>query len=207
MAGDTLPESWKERLLVSIIPEDGSAQNFGALTEDITAFDWGDKDIEGIPLVNGGRIAKWTPMADESMTLKVYPLTGLPAPTSTAGTATGVVQLFHPQSTADTVEPIIVDNSHNRNYHGIVILMAKTLPSDLSAVSLPAADIPCSRIQIINAYMTSYKPSFDDKTWSAEITFKWTPFNKYASPNKREESTGNVTSTQLSAAITTATSF
>ena len=205
MAGDTLPDSWKERLLISIIPDGGSAQDFAALTEDITAFDWGDKDIEGIPLVNGGRIAKWTPMTDESITMKVYPLTALPASTSAASSATGVVQLYHPQSTADETEPIVVDNSLVRKKFGIVILMAKTLPAN--ATTLPEVDVPAYRIQIINAYMTSYKPSFDDKHFSAEITFKWTPFNKYAVSNKREESTGNVTSTQLAAAITTATSF
>ena len=55
--------------------------------------------------------------------------------------------------------------------------------------------------------MTRYVPSFDDKIKSAEVTFKWAPFDKSGSANKREESTQNSATGALPAAITTATSF
>ena len=96
-----------------------------------------------------------------------------------------------------------MDNSLTRDLHKVVILWAETLPAD--TMTQPADSKTAYRIQIINAYMTQYKPSFDDKLLSAEITFKWAPFQKGAGANKREESTNGTE--QLAAAITTATSF
>ncbi len=205
-AAGTTPDAWKEVCLIGIIPESPTGEiAFAGMTEDITAMDWGDKEIEGIPLVNGGRVVKFTPMGDESITLKVYPVDAL---VDSSGTAAGVSQLFHPQYSGgvfaeDTSIPVVVDNSRYRHKHGIIILWAETLPA--TAGALPAASKTAYRIQIINAYMTRYKPSFDDKTFSAEITFKWTPFAKDGTRNKREESTDG--SAQLAAAITTATAF
>lgn len=195
-AAGTFPDAWKEVCLIGIIPEDGSEIQFAGFTEDITAFDWGDKDIEGMPLVNAGRVKKFNPMGDESVTMKVYAIKADDA------TAEAIVQLFHKQSTADTSQPIVVDNTVIRQNFGVIILWANTLPATAGAVP---ASVPAYRIQIINATMISYKPNYDDKLLSAEITFKWTPFQKDASANKREESTDG--SELLPAAITTATSF
>lgn len=191
------PDAWKELCLISIIPLGDSALSFEGFTEDITAMDWGDKDIEGVAQVNGGRVVKYNSMGDESITLKVYPIN------AELTADEGVVQHFHKQSSDDTAQPIVVDNTITRDTFGIVILWAETLPAN--AVTLPAISKTASRIQIINARMTSYKPSYDDKMFSAEITFKWAPFQKGAGANKREESTDG--SVQLAAAITTATSF
>ena len=197
----TQPEEWQEQALIGIIPEGDSEVAFAGITEDMTALDWGDKDIEGIPLINGGRLVKKIPMADESMTLKLYPVSaGVDAET----TATGIAQLFHPQSTADATQPIAVDNTLTRKKFGIIILWSTALGA--TAGALPASGEAAMRLQIINAYMTSYKLNYDDKILSAEVTFKWTPFQQDASANKREESADG-SAVQLPAAITTATSF
>lgn len=198
-ASNNIPDAWKEVCLVSIY--NGSSEiELAAITEDITAMDWGDKDIGGLSLLTGGRIVKWTPQADESITMKVYPVDAF---VSGVTTAAGTAQLFHPQSTADSNQPIVVDNTRTRNKHKIVILTAETLPS--SAGTVPTSGLSAQRIQVINAYMTKYAPSFDDKVWSAEISFKWTPFNKNGDANKREESTDG--SADLPAITTATTSF
>ena len=66
------------------------------------------------------------------------------------------------------------------------------LPTAIGTVNAGSA-VPAAtsgyRITAVNAYATSYKPSFDDKIFSAEITFKWPPFDKNGNPNKKEEST------------------
>lgn len=196
VAAGTTPDAWKEVCLIGIILEGGSEVQFAGLTEDITAMDWMEKDIEGIPLLNGGRVVKHNLSNEESITLKVYDVDALVA-------TPGPVQWFHTQGTPDSTHPVVVDNTRTRTKHGIIILWAETLPA--TAGALPAASKTAYRIQIINAYMTAYKPSFDDKIKSAEITFKWTPFQKGAGANKREESTDGTV--QLAAAITTATSF
>jgi len=206
-AAGVAPDAWKEFCLIGIIPEvyptgagGGSEIAFAGITEDISAMDWGDRDIEGMALVNGGRVVKNNPMADESLTLKVYDVDAL---LDTSEVANGVAQLMHPQTAEDTTQPIAVSNSIYRRRFGLILLWANTLPA--TAGALPAEGVNAYRIQIVNAYMTSFKPNYDDKLKSAEITFKWAPFNKSASGNKREESTDG--SIQLPAAITTATAF
>lgn len=205
-AAGNVPDAYKEICLVGIIPEAPTGEiAFAGIIEDVTGMDWGDKEIEGKALVNGGRVATYTPMGDESITFKVYPVDVL---VDTGGTANGVAQLFHPQYpsgtfTEDTTQPVVVDNSRYRHKHGIILLWAETYPA--TAGTLPAISKAAMRVQIINAYMTRYKPSFDGKTLTAEVTFKWTPFAKDGTRNKREESTDG--SVQLAAAITTATSY
>ena len=111
--------------------------------------------------------------------------------------------MFHPQSTADSTQPIAVDNTITRRKCGVILLWSTTLPA--TAGTVPDASKASYRIQVVNAYMTRYVPSFDDKILSAEMTLKWAPFQKDGSANKREESTDG--SEQLPAAIVSATSF
>jgi hypothetical protein len=179
-------DAWQEYFLLGITPQGGSAIQFAGITEDITAMEWGSKDIEGIPLVNGGRVVKRAPMGDESISFKVYPVS--------AGTdGSGVIQLFHPDgvnSFADGTEPYAINNSHYRRKYRLVLLWCTTAPdSPLAAETAPMAGTAAYRIQIFNTYMTEVKPSFDDKILSTEMTFKWTPFQKDGTRNKIEEST------------------
>ena len=199
-AAGTTPDAWKEVLLIGIIPDGGTEIAFASLVEDVSALDWMEKDMEGKILVNGGRIAQFNMTGEEGITMKVYPVDAL---LDNSNIAQGVVQMFHPQTTEDATQPVLVDNTRTRTKHGIILLQAETLPA--TAGALPAESKTAYRVQIINAYMTSYKPSYDGKIWSAEVTFKWTPFQKDATSNKREESTDG--SVQLPAAITSATSF
>jgi len=175
--------SWQEFCLIGIQEKGGTEVQFASITEDITAMDWGEKDIESSPLVNGGRIIKRRPMGDEGITFRIYPLdAGLDG--------NGMIQFFHPQATDDTTQPIAVSNSHKRKLFRIVLLWSSQLPEGPTEASTPPdSGEEAYRVQIFNAYMTSYKPSFDDKILSAEVTFKWAPFDKYGNPNKTEEST------------------
>ena len=190
----TSVDAWQEVCLVGVIPTGGSEVQWAGMTEDITGMDWGDKDIEGAPLLNGGRVAKHTPQGDESVTLKIFPVDAVRG-------ADGAVQWFNPA--ADSTQPIYVPNTRTRTKHKLIFLWADTLPA--TAGTATAAGVKAYRIQTINSYCTSYKPSFDDKTLMAEVTFKWTPFDKSANPNKVEESTdGTVV---LPVATTSTTSF
>jgi hypothetical protein len=196
-AAGTFPESYQEVCRVAIIDTDGNIINLDAFTEDITSMDFGEKDIEGRPLVNGGRVKKYTAMTDESITFKVYHVKADNATTDS------IIQLFHPQSTPDITQPILVKNVYDRKEVGLVILMATTLPT--TAVTLPGDSVTAYRYQIINANITMANPSFDDKILSAELTVKWAPFNKAGTENKVEESTNG--SEYLPAATTSATSW
>lgn len=179
-----IPEEWDELCLIEVQPQAGTGINFAALTEDITAMDWGEKQMEGRKMVSGGNVVKRSQMTDESITLRMVPI-GVGSDGET--TATGVMQLFHTQSSPDSTQPLVVVNTHNRTKYRLVLLWATTLPA--SAVTLPASGIYAYRIQIFNAYLVSVKPSYDDKALTVEATFKWTPFQKDGTSNKTEEST------------------
>lgn len=196
MTADTYPDAWQDLCLVGIIPDATSPAElaFGTYTEDITGMDWGEKDVEGKPLTSGGRVVTFTAMTDESITMKMWP--------TTVDLAGGTAQLFHQQTADDTINPVTALNTTKRRKYGLIFLWAKTLPA--TAGALPAANVAAYRIEVVNAYCTSYKPSYDDKNFSAEVTFKWAPFNKAGTPNKREQST---ITTALLAAITTATTM
>ena len=124
-AAGTFPDAWQERCLIGIIPQDGSEIAFGALTDELS-FEFSDKDFEGRPNMIGGRIRKVKAQEDETMTLKVVPLT---AGVDGEAVATGITQLFHPQDTPDSTQPLQVDNTHNRIYFGIILLWSETLPA------------------------------------------------------------------------------
>ena len=179
-------DSWDEFCLVGIKVKGGSFVYFDTMTEDITAMNWMKKDIETAVQVNGGRTVRRVPSPDpEGITLKVFPV-------DATRSAQGIVQWFHPQSTADTTDPIVVLNTLNRDTFQIVLLWTSQLPdSSLDADGIPDAYETAYRVQVINAYITDYTPSFDSKQLSAEVTFKWAPFQKDGTANKREESTAS----------------
>ena len=81
-----IPDSFDELCLVELQQKGGTAVAFACLTEDITGMDWGEKDIEGKPMLCGGRVVRKIPMTDESITLKMYPISaGLPGEATARG--------------------------------------------------------------------------------------------------------------------------
>lgn len=196
-----VPDTWDELCLVEVYQQGGTAVAFAALTEDISGMDWGEKDIEGKKMLSGGNVVRRIPMTDESITLKMYPISaGNPAET----TATGIMQHFHPGSgvygtTDDSAQPISVANTLYRRKFRLTLLWATTLPA--TATTIPTAGVYAYRVQIFNAYLTSVKPDYGDKQLAVEATFKWTPFQKDGTRNKLEESCDD------SAGLGTATAF
>ena len=176
------PDAWKEFFFVSVMPENGGPIEFHGFTEELGLPD-SEKDVESITLGNGGRILKHSPMSDSELTMKCYPV-------KADLTTDAVIQLFNPQTTTDSTQPILVRNTLTRKKHRLVVLWSNA--PDLSAYSagtIPATGVEAKRFQVVNAYMTKCNYKYDDKLMSAEVTFKWSPFNKSATENARWEST------------------
>jgi len=179
-----IPDMWQERFKFSLQRANGAAIEFAGMTEDISGLDFGDKDVEGVALANGGRRMKWTPQADESVTVKVWP-------TDAKLTGNGVVQWFHPLGTDDGTDPINVPNSHLRPRHQAIWLWATDIGDIGNAGSATTSGQPAYRIRARNVYVTSYKPDNTDKNLGADVTLKWGPFDRTGSANKNEESTAS----------------
>ena len=82
-------------------------------------FDVGEKDIEGLALVNGGRVTKHTPEGDSSITFEVYPME--------AGAGEGFFDLLHGSEdvvsgiTTATTSDKLVDSSESFTTQGVRI--------------------------------------------------------------------------------------
>ena len=199
MEATIIQEAWDELALISVLEQGGAETAFEGIVEDISAIDFGEKDIESLPMVSGGNVVRKIPMSQESITLTMIPI-GAGFPTET--TATGIMQLFHPGTNEsggsdDATVPITVPNTLFRRKYKLTILWSTTLPAD--AVTLPAAGDYAKRIEIFNAYLTTVNHSFDDKILKVEATFKWSPFQKDGTRNMIVESTDDTA--QLSAVI------
>jgi hypothetical protein len=189
-------EAWQEVAKVTITPINAGAVEFAALTETIDV-DQGDKDIEGLALTSGGRLAKFTPEADTSIKLELYPL-GIS--TVTAANDLGVAQFFHTASGSwDTSQPLSVSNSTKRENYRIALLWTNDT-TNTSAAGAVASGSSAYRYVLKNAYLTSIKTSFTDKILKVTATFKAPPFKKDGTANITEESTdGTAAMTALSA--------
>ncbi len=172
-------DSWQETCLVAISAQGGADVAFQALTETVD-IDNGEKDIEGVALVNGGRVAKWTPESDATITLEAYPVSvGKP-------TGDGFFQLLY--TSTDAAQPLLIAGDHSRAKYRMAILWTND-PTVTSATAVTTGSYEGMRMSFADGYFTSVKPSFTDGILKFTITFKVTAFDKAAATNKQFEST------------------
>ena len=180
MVADATNDAWMEECLIAISKVGGSDLKFHALTETVD-FDIGDKDTEGVPLVNGGRVTKWTPEADSSITFEAYTLE---AGTDTGSVGKGFHDLMH---SVDPSVPIRVINSRNRDKYRVLVLWTNDSTAT-TAQSTTATNASAYRIGMADGYFTSVKVSFTDGIVKLTATFKVTAFDKSGAGNVMEES-------------------
>ena len=198
MTAAAVDDAWMEVCLIGISIQAGSDIQFAALTETVD-FDIGEKDIEGIPLVNGGRVTKFTPEGDSSITFEAYPLE---AGTDTGTTAKGFFDLMH---TVDSSVPIRITNDRNRDKYRVLVLWTND-PTPTTAQSVTTNTYSALRIGMADGHFTSVKPSFTDGTLKFTVTFKVAAFDKAAAGNVMMESCAGTTVGDILPAIASYTS-
>jgi len=176
------PDAWEEEALIGVTPQADTLINMAASTKSID-IDAGDKDIEGQANLAGGRVEKWTPEADTTITFEGW-ITNI----STAD-YNGIAQWFHTtDSYWDTTQPLRVDNSTNRDKFNICILWTNdpTATSAASAVSLAKEGL---RFIAVNCRLISFKPSMTNSELMGTWKFKVPAFQKNGDSNIRWQST------------------
>jgi len=175
-----IDDAWMETCLIGISVIGGSEVQFAAITETVD-FDVGDKDIEGIPILNGGRVTKFNPEADSTITFEAYPVE---AGTDSGTTGQGFFDLVHSQ---DATEPTRIENDHVRNKYRVVV----TWTTDVITTASQDIDVNehAFRIAMANGRFTSVKPSFTDGILKFTVTFKCPAFDKSSGSNVMMEST------------------
>jgi len=180
--------AWSETALVTITKLGSSNVEFAALTETID-IDMGDKDIDHIVNVSGGRMVKKTPQDITTITFEGYPLDI----DSTNGT--GVSQMFE-GGTWGTTEPLEASASRSRDLFRIAILWTDDT-SATSAAGATATSTNSYRIVFAHCWMTSMKPSFTDGVLKFTFSFKCPAFNPMGTANIKEQSGDDTALTTL----------
>jgi len=182
-------DMWSETCLVEVYPMGGSKIKFAASLSSVD-IDMGDKDVEQIPTLSGGRLIKKVPQDIATITFEGY------STDIDAAGGTGFAQLFHDiDDNWDASEPLEQQATRNRQLYRVTILWT----DDTSATEASGATADGTnslRFIAANCYMTSYKQSFTDGELKATMTFKVPAFYKDGSANIKEQS---ATGTGLSA--------
>ncbi len=195
-------DAWQEKCLVTISKEGEGDVTFQALTETVD-IDVGEKDNEGMPLVNGGRVNKITPETDTSITLEAYPLQAGTTATADDTAGTGFFDLLH---TSDASQPIAITNSHTRNKYRIAILWTSDT-SVTNAADTTTVGYEAYRFTAARGHFTSVKESFTDGIKKTTIVYKTPAFDKSANSNIKEESTDTSIALPALNAYTSSTAF
>ena len=178
----SFPESWTEVALVAISKEAGSDVEYTTITESVDISP-GDKPMESIPNLQGGRITKFTPEEDTEITLEIYPVE-LDS-TSADG---GFFQQFY-GGTWDTSEPLQVLNRDDTNHRPNIrdkFRVALLWTNDATATggaAATAASTDALRFVMRNSYITSHKASFTDDILKVTVTFKCAAADKAGDSN------------------------
>ena len=130
-------DAWMENALIGISIIGSEEVQFSSIVETAD-FDVGEKDIEGLALVNGGRITKYTPEGDSSVTFEVYPME--------AGAGEGFFDLLHGSEdvvsgvTTATTGDKLVDSSESFTNQGVRIGDRINNTSDTTYATVTAID-------------------------------------------------------------------
>jgi hypothetical protein len=200
MTADSVDDAWMETCLITISLEGaGVDMGFAGLTETVD-FDIGDKDIEGVAILNGGRVTKFSPESDTTLTFEAYPVE---AGTKSGTTGTGFFDMMH---TVDASQPLRIVNDHTRSKYRIAVLWTND-GAATTAVQTTAANKSGLRIAIAEARITSVKPSFTDGILKFTVIAKCAAYDKAADSNVMMESTDGTAQLPAIAAYTTGNKF
>ncbi len=130
-------DAWMEKCLIGISVIAGEEVQFASVAETAD-FDIGEKDIEGLALVNGGRMTKHNPEGDSTITFEAYPLE--------AGGGDGFFDMLHGNqtvmsgTTTSTVGDDLVDSSEDFVARGIRVGDRITNTTDTSYGAVTAIE-------------------------------------------------------------------
>jgi hypothetical protein len=170
-----LPDMWTEQCRISISLDSGAFQTFEALTETVD-IDLGEKGVEFLPDMAGGRIAKYNPQEETTITFEAYP-TEVGTTSTAAGSATGFFDLMYTNSTTTEPQSISADKTHQK---AKIVLLWDNTGSTLATeeITISGTSEAAMRFVFSEAFITSIKPSFTDGVLKFTVEAKVPAFNK-----------------------------
>jgi hypothetical protein len=195
-------DTWMETCFISIAAIGGSDVLFqGLVSLETLEFEIGEKDFESQPLVNGGRLKKWTPEGDTTLNFKAYPTQ---VSTDSGTTGEGFFDLLHPNT--DTTQPIAFVNNRSRTKYRVLFLWTND-PACANAHQTTAANYPAMRLGFCDGYFVSVRPSFSDGVMVHDVKYKTSAYDKSGVANLSFMSTDGTAQLAAVAAYTNANKF
>jgi hypothetical protein len=183
---------WQEVALMSISKEGGSEVNFHSITDTMN-FEFGEKDVSGKAMLNGGRVMLWSPEEDTKFTFECYP-SGIGTYSGTE--ALGVLDMKYQKSA--TENPQQVFSSIQRDKHRITVMWAEDT-TVTTATGASGAGKEAARYSMTDVYITNVTPDYSEKHLKYIVTAKCGVRDRLANPNMMFESTTGAGTTQLAA--------
>jgi len=181
--------AWQERAFVTIgVQDSGTFQDFHGFMEEMD-FSGGAKDVEGQPIMNGGRFTQYSSQEDFEFSATLY-ITG-----ATPSEASGISEYFHgsDDQLSGTTGQFEYETTLTREDFEIAVLFT-TDDGVSSARDDVSSGEPAYRWYAKGAKLTSYEQSFDDQVLQVEVTFVIPPFDETgASQVIEQEQTSNST--------------
>lgn len=164
--------AWQERAFVTITKRGSTDVDFHGLISEFD-FSGGAKDVEGQPLMNGGRLTQYSSQEDFEFSATLY-ITG-----ATPEEGSGIGAYFHGSGDQKDGETGIYEyeTSLARDDFQVAVLFTndETVESATDAV---ASGSEGYRWYAEGAKLTSYEQSFDDMVLEVEVTFVIPPFDE-----------------------------
>jgi hypothetical protein len=195
----SLPDSWTETCYIEITKENEFAETtnqFAALTDTVD-IDSGEKAIDWINNLAGGRIPTFTPESPTSVTLEMIPV-GIAKPD-------GLSQFFLGDD-SDSTQPLSTDNTRTRYTFRVVLLW-----TEYTSVTKASQEIPSGYASLRHSYdsckLTGLTFSFTDDVLKCTATFSIRPFKKNGTAAITFEETDGTESLPSLAGVAGATAY
>jgi len=194
-AGPSVREgvAWQERAFVTISKKGATSDiDFHGLMSEMS-WSGGAKDVEGQPLMNGGRLTQYSSQEDFEFSATLY-ITGV-----SPEDGSGIAEYFHGSSDnldGDTGQ-YEYETSLSRDDFRVAVLFTDD-GNVSSAVDEVASGQTGYRWYSVGAKLTEYEQSFDDQTLQVEVTFVIPPFDENGNSNVKEQEQTESASAALS---------
>jgi len=180
--------SWQDRAFISVIRKDDQEQaDFAGLTE---SFGWGDgqKDFDGQPISNGGRIRERTAEEDATVNGTIYPIGSSVADYDEFARPRGLTEFFYESGDQNTDKDSVTEYVNDNTRKDYLYVVLYTDDPDVSAATDEVGeDYHAWRIIEDNVQFTDMTPDWSEGQLTMEYEGKRAARNPVGKPNHLEQ--------------------
>ena len=197
------PDMFSEVALVNVAKSGGTELNYYTICDSVD-FKIGQKDVDFISTLAGGRLSNFKPMEPTEVTLKLYPVEiGTDTANIALAKGAGVMDLFC-ANTTDATQPLDFTVDRGRTKYRVTFLLTDdtTITSAVSDINLNQVG---ARLIAKNGFLVEATPSefTPESGWVWTCKFKFPPFDKDGTGNISGQSSDGTSTTTMAATWST----